>query len=70
MSSVQYGDHKNVTGGDAADNGETPVIGQITVITTFSSGEDENREVMMIMKRIMAEPMVIWENNIHNFIYL
>ena len=55
LSSVQYGGHKNVTCGDAADNGETPVIGEITVITTFSSGEDENRQVMMIMKRIMVE---------------
>ena len=47
LSSVRHGGHKNVT---RADNGETPVIGEITVITTFSSGEDENREVKMIMR--------------------
>ena len=61
-SSVRHGSHKNVTGGDGADNGETPVIGEITVITTFSSGEDENCEVKMIMKRIVSEPMVIREH--------
>ena len=35
------------------------MIGEITVITTFSSGEDENHEVMMIMKSVVAKPMVI-----------
>ena len=42
---VLYVGHKNVTRG-AADNGETPVIGEIAAITIFSSAQDENHEVV------------------------
>ena len=44
-TAVYCGGRRNVTHGKA-DNGEIPAIGEIAAITTFSSGEDEQVEVV------------------------